>query len=149
MRQANTGFPIVAYLTANCTLTYNADFTASGGIATASTGGVVAGICPDTILVTTAATTVILTLPKIGTQGCPVGSTVSVRKLDAAGAGLVTVTGNLTGASDTVDGNATAGALVFPASAMNTATVRACSITAGVFPQAGQWRTIASSVAGI
>ncbi len=147
--QSNESRSNVADLTAACTLTANADFTSSGGVATAGVGGVVSGTLPDTILVTTANTTVVLTLPKIGTQGCPVGATVAIRKLDAGGSGLITVTANTVGASDLIDGAATGGALVFPTMAMNTATYRACSIAVGAFPQVGQWRTIASSVAGI
>lgn len=154
---SNSNTTIVADLTAACTGTADADFTTSGGAAVAGVGGVVAGILPDTILFSAPAGASVLTLPKIGTQACPVGSTVAIRRY-AAGGGVITVTAHPTSgggadAGDLIDGAATAGALVFPADATKQSAIfRACSIAAPVAPAlngVGQWRTIMSSVAGI
>lgn len=160
---SNSNTTVLADLTAACTLDANADFgtpplviTNTPGIAVAGVGGVVRGTLPDTIMVDTTAGTVIVLLPKIGTQACPVGSTVAIRR-HVANANLVTVTAhvavNAADATDLIDGAATAGALVFPATVtVQTAIYRACSIAApaGVtLIGVGQWRTIGSSLPGI
>ncbi len=95
---------------------------------------------PDLILVANAAAAANVLLPKIGSQGCPVGTRVTIRKNDTGGAG-VAVTAATAPTSDTIDGNANIGASALPASARNSVTIQAISASA--------WVTVDSSVVGI
>lgn len=150
---SNSYSTVLADLTAAVTATTNADFatplflgTNTPGIAVAGVGGVVQGILPDTILVSTGLGAAIdVRLPKIGTQACPVGSTCHIRHLDA-GAFLVTLFASLVGGQDLIDGAAT-NVAALPAGSIQTVMIRACSIN--LTTNVGQWRTVCSSLPNI